>query len=103
MDRTTEEALCSVQAQVHVHGLALRALAATHPDPAALLAAWRECLAQASAGPVAVHTRDSEYLAEHCRVHAEDFTAELVELTLPRMSPERVTVNGEDPPVLRGG
>ena len=38
MDRSTEEAMCSLQAQVHVQGLALRALAATHPDPAALLA-----------------------------------------------------------------
>ena len=33
MDRITEESICSLQAQVHVQGLALRALVATHPDP----------------------------------------------------------------------
>jgi hypothetical protein len=96
MDRTTEEALCSLQAQVHVQGLALSALAATHPDPVALLAAWRKLLAQAGAGPVAVHARHSEYLAEHCRVRAEDWTAELVELTLPRLPAETVVVAPAD-------
>lgn len=93
MDRITEEAMCSLQAQVHVQGLALRALAATHPDPAALLAAWRQLLADVS-GPVAVHERDSAYLAEHCRVRAEDWTAELVELTLPKLAPDKLAVAG---------
>ena len=83
MDRITEEALCSLQAQVHVQELVLRALVATHPEPARLLAIWHQCLDHAGSGPVAAHARDSEYLAEHCRVRAEDWTAELVELTLP--------------------
>jgi hypothetical protein len=94
MDRITEEALCSLQAQVHVQGLALRALVATHPDPAGLLAGWRRCLAEAGAAPLAAHARDSEYLAEHCRVRAEDWTAELVELTLPVLPTEEVAIQG---------
>jgi hypothetical protein len=85
MDRSTEEAVCSLQAQLHVQGLALRALAATHPDPTALLATWRQCLADAQAGPTAMHARHSAYLRELCRAHAEDWTAELVESTLPKM------------------
>ena len=100
MDRITEEAMCSLQAQVHVQGLVLRALAATHPDPAALLAAWRQNLADAGSGPVAVHERDSAYLAEHCRVRAEDWTAELVELTLPKLAADKVVVaNGSVVPL----
>jgi hypothetical protein len=94
MDRITEESLCSLQAQVHVHGLVLRALAATHPDPAGLLAAWRQCLAEVGAAPVAAHARDSEYLAEHCRVRAEDWTAELVELTMPSLPAQEAVVAG---------
>jgi hypothetical protein len=94
MDRITEEAMCSLQAQVHVQGLALRALAATHPDPAALLAAWRQSLADAGSGPVAANERDSAYLAEHCQVRAEDWTAELVELTLPKLAADKVAVSG---------
>lgn len=94
MDRITEEALCSLQAQVHVQELALRALVATHPDPAALLAAWRQCLADAGGGPIAAHARDSAYLAEHCRVRAEDWTAELVELTLPTLAADELAASG---------
>ncbi|GAB3359135.1 hypothetical protein [Lysobacter tyrosinilyticus] len=94
MDGNTEEAMCSLQAQVHVQGLALRALVATHPDPAALLAEWRQILTDAGSGPVAVHERDSAYLAEHCRVRAEDWTAELVELTLPKLAADKVVVSG---------
>ena|SRR5688572_5117134 len=93
MDRITEESLCSLQAQVHVQGMALRALVATHPDPNGLLAAWKQCLADTS-GPVATNARDSAYLAEHCRVRAEDWTAELVELTLPTLATRQV--NGHD-------
>lgn len=101
MDRITEEAMCSLQAQVHVQGLALRALAATHPDPAGLLAAWRQSLADAASGPVAAHQRDSAYLAEHCRVRAEDWTAELVELTLPKLAADKVAVSGDGVVSLR--
>ena len=94
MDRNTEEAMCNLQAQVHVQGLALRALAATHPDPAGLLAAWRDVLADADAGPISVRERDSAYLGELCRVHAEDWTAELVELTLPKLDAEIAVPKG---------
>jgi hypothetical protein len=92
MDRNTEEAMCSLQAQVHVQGLALRALAATHPNPTTLLAAWRNVLADAETGPISVRERDSAYLAELCRIHAEDWTAELVDLTLPRLDADRIAV-----------
>jgi hypothetical protein len=84
---------------VHVQDLVLRALVATHPDPARLLAAWRQCLAEAGSGPVAAHARDSAYLAEHCRVRAEDWTAELVELTLPALATEASVSDGGVLPV----
>lgn len=90
MDRRTEEAVCSLQAQVHVQAMALRALAATHPDPAALLAMWRQSLADAEIGPTAAYARGSAYLVELCRAHADDWTAELVELTLPKLDNDRL-------------
>src|SRR5687768_5029050 len=100
MDRITEEALCSLQAQVHVQEMVLRALVATHPDPVGLLAQWRQAQASAGGGPVAAHERDSEYLAEHCRVRAEDWTAELVDLTLPALG--EAAAGGADVVPLRG-
>lgn len=92
MDRNTEETMCSLQAQVHVQGLALRALVATHPDPSASLAAWRNVLADAESSPIAVRERDNAYLGELCRVREEDWTAELVELTLPKLSADKIAV-----------
>lgn len=85
MDRETEESLCSIQAQVYAQQIALRAVARTHPDPVALLTAWREALIEAAtSSPVTPrHARDSEYLAEQVRVFAEDWTAELVALAVP--------------------
>jgi hypothetical protein len=84
MDRVIEDALCDLQAQVHVQCIAMRALARTHPDPGQLLAAWRDALADAVAnGPVDLHARRSAVLAERCRTFAEDWTAELVELAVP--------------------
>ena len=44
MDRATEEIICDLQAQVYTLRVGLRALARTHPDPNALLMAWREAL-----------------------------------------------------------
>ena len=84
MDRETEEALCGIQAQVSAQRIALRALVRTHPDPAGLLAAWREAMTEAATcSPVVpAHTRDSDYLAEQVRAVAEDWTAELVELAV---------------------
>lgn len=80
MDRETEERLCTIQAQIHAQRMALRALARTHPDPAGLLAAWREGLVEATAcSPAApAYARNSDYLAEQVRA-----TAELVELAVP--------------------
>ena len=85
MDRETEEALCDIQGQLYAQRIALRALARTHPDPAGLLAAWREALIEAAtSSPVApAHVRSSAYLADQLRVFAEDWTAELVELAVP--------------------
>jgi hypothetical protein len=102
MDRITEESLCSLQAQVHVQEVVLRALVATHPNPSALLAAWQQCLADAGSGPIAANARDSAYLAEHCRVRAEDWTAELVELTLPSLASDETVVSGGDGISLQG-
>jgi len=84
MDRETEETLCALQAQVYAQDVALRALARTHPDPAAVLAAWREALVDAATcAPAApAHARSSEYFAERVRVFTEDWTAELVELAV---------------------
>jgi len=84
MDRATEEIICDLQAQVYTLRVGLRALARTHPDPNALLMAWREALELATAGPVVpAYARRSEYLAERCQAFAEDWTAELVELAVP--------------------
>ena len=85
MERETEEALCDIQAQVYAQRIALRALVRSHPDPAGLLAAWREALTEsATSSPVVpAHVRDSDYLAERVRAVAEDWTAELVERAVP--------------------
>ena len=85
MQRESEEALCTLQAQVYAQHIALRALLRSHTDPVGLLAAWREALAEAAtSNPVVpAHTRDSDYLAEQLRAAAEDWTAELVELAVP--------------------
>lgn len=85
MDRETDEALCSLQAQLYAQRIALRALARTHPDPAGVLAAWRVALIEtATCSPVLpAPTRNSAYLADQVRVFAEDWTAELVELAVP--------------------
>ncbi|MGH8075887.1 MAG: hypothetical protein ACREPE_00985 [Lysobacter sp.] len=85
MDRETEEAFCSKKAQVNAQRIALRALARTHPEPIAMLAAWREALVEAATCSPATlaPARNSEYLAEQVRAFAEDWTAELVELAVP--------------------
>lgn len=88
MDRETEEALCDLQAQVTVLRLALRAFLRTHPNPGVALIAWRTALAEtAKSSPVLPeYARNSEYLAERCQAFAEDWTAELVERTVPSPS-----------------
>ncbi|NDK37910.1 hypothetical protein DT603_03535 [Pseudoxanthomonas gei] len=84
MDKTTEEIICDLQAQVYVLRAALRALAQTHRDSNELLKAWREALENSTAGPVVpAYARQSEYIAERCQAFVEDWTAELVELAVP--------------------
>jgi len=88
MDRETEESLCDLQAQVTVLRLALRAFLRTHPNPGLALIAWRGALAEtAKSSPVLPeYSRNSEYLADRCQAFAEDWTAELVERTVPSPS-----------------
>lgn len=85
MDRETEGHLCALQAQLSVQRIALRALARSHPDPAALLARWSEALADAAShDPVApALARGSESVDELARAFAEHWTAELVDLVVP--------------------
>lgn len=85
MERSVEEALCCLQAQLHVHRLALQSIVRSHPQPAHLLAEWRSVLRETpSHVPLApADVRRSDLLREQCRAYAEDWTAELVELTVP--------------------
>ncbi len=84
MERATEEMLCEMQAQLYSMRVALRALARTHPDPAALLNTWRSASTEAARVPEAPwDCRHSDYLADRMRACAEDWTAEFVELAIP--------------------
>lgn len=85
MDRETEESICALQARMYTQQIALRALAHTHPDPVALLAAWRAALIEAATTNPALPAQDrnSEYLADRIRACSEEWTAELVELAVP--------------------
>ena len=85
MERSIEEALCSLQAQLHVHRLALHAFVRAHPDPKQLLAGWQEVLEDSpSYVPLApADVRHSDLLREQCRAYLDDWTADLVELAVP--------------------
>lgn len=84
MDNHLEELLAGLQAQLAVHHMALRTLVRTHPDPAAMLAAWRSIRADAVAAAYAVppDLRHSDWLAEKTQALAEDWMAELVDASL---------------------
>jgi hypothetical protein len=83
MDRNTEEAICGLQAQLHIQRNVLRALIATHPHPQRLLEAWRQNITElAMPAPVAADAHRSDYLIEYCRLYAEDWTAELADLAV---------------------
>ena len=86
MDAKAEETLCDLQAQVSVLRVAMRALARSHPAPEASLESWKQALAELGAAPPPIpsYARRSESLAERCQAYAEDWTAELVELAVPR-------------------
>ena len=86
MDSSTEAVLCTLQAQLRVLRLPLRAMAATHQNPSTLLATWREVLSEVEPGA----DRDSAYLEELCRACAEDWTADLVDLTLPKLQTSEI-------------
>lgn len=84
MERATEDMLCDVQAQLYSMRVALRAMARTHPDPAALLDAWRGAMSEAARNPETPwDCRRSDHLTERMRACAEDWTAEFVELAIP--------------------
>ncbi|MGH8027332.1 MAG: hypothetical protein ACREO0_11450 [Pseudoxanthomonas sp.] len=85
MERSVEEALCSLQAQLHVHRLALQAFIGAHHAPDQLLEAWRKVLKESpSYVPLApADVRHSALLREQCHAYLEDWTAELVELAAP--------------------
>ena len=85
MNPMTEEALCEVQAQLYALRIVVRAIVRTHPDPAVLLSAWRDAVAEAAtSNPVApAGWRSSDHLAERMGAITEDWTAELIELAVP--------------------
>lgn len=86
MDRITEEAVSSLQAQLSVQHLVLLALIRTHPDPATLLKQWRTVLADAAdcKSSLPSTSRRSDLVRERCEHFAEEWTAVLVDETVAR-------------------
>lgn len=80
------ETLALLKAQATVQHMALRALLHSHPDPAAVLAAWRRIRADAvnAAYVLPSDERSSAWLNEHVHAFAEDWTAELVDAVTAR-------------------
>ena len=81
MDKHWRDELAIVKAQLAVQHMALRALAQSHPDPAAVLEEWRKLRADtvAAAYSLPADVRASEWLTDHVQAFAEDWTAELVD------------------------
>jgi hypothetical protein len=79
MDNWRDE-LAALKAAVAVQQVALRALAHSHPQPAAVLEHWNrmraDCVA-AAYGPGTVED-GSGWLTDHVHARAEEWTAELV-------------------------
>lgn len=86
MDRNTEEAVSSLQAQVSVQHLMLLTLVKTHPDPDALLEQWRAVLADSIECKSALPStsRRSDLVRERCENFATEWTALLVDESLAR-------------------
>lgn len=63
--------MCSQQAQRHAQPCRCMRWPAPHPGPAALLAAWRPGLADAAAGPAAIHACRRVSPGERRRAYAE--------------------------------
>ncbi len=78
--------LALLKAQLAVQHMALRALVQSHPQPSAVLGAWRELRADTVAAAYALPAADrrSEWLTERVHAFAEDWTAELVDATTRR-------------------
>lgn len=86
MDRITEEAVSSLQAQVSIQHLVLLAMLGTHPDPEALLKQWRALLADSIECKSAIPStsRQSDLVRERCENFATEWTAVLVDEVLAR-------------------
>lgn len=86
MDRNTEEAVSSLQAQVSIQHLVLLSLIKTHPEPASILKQWQSVLADAVECKSALPStsRSSELVRERCEHFAEEWTAHLVDATVDR-------------------
>lgn len=97
MDTNLRDELAILKAQLAVQHMALRALAHSHPRPAALLEEWRKLRADSVAAAYSLpgDVRRSEWLSEHVQIFAEDWTIELVD-ALTR-HPERDSASTSDP------
>jgi hypothetical protein len=86
MNRTTEEAISSLQAQVSIQHLVLLAMIKTHPEPAVLLQEWRRVLTDSIDCKSAIPStsRHSELVRERCENFAEEWTAQLVDAAVDR-------------------
>jgi hypothetical protein len=95
MDKSWRDEIAILKAQLAVQQMALRALAHTCPEPAALLDEWRKLRADTVAAAYALlpDIRSSEWLTEHVQAFAEDWTAELVDIVTLRVE------NGDPPTV----
>ena len=84
METQTEDVLATLQAQLTVQQMALRALVRTHPDPVALMSAWRETRADAVAASYAgpPGARPDGRFAELVDALAEQWTGVLAERVL---------------------
>jgi hypothetical protein len=102
--RRLEEQLVTLQAHVAIVRMALRSLVRSHPDPTAVLAAWRDARADAVAAAYALppDVRQSAWLAEQTHALAEEWTAELVDAVLQGDRRGGTPIEGLDPQGLAG-
>jgi len=79
MDEPWREELDVLKARLAVQHLVLRALVHSHPDPPAVLDAWRKLRADtvADAYSLPAEVRVSEWLGEQVQAFAADWLAEL--------------------------
>jgi hypothetical protein len=78
MDNWREE-LVAIKARLAVQHMALRALVHSHPDPAVVLAEWRELMADSitAAYAPAADASNCEWLTLQVQALAEEWTTEL--------------------------